>query len=288
MANKRSLSRGLNELLSRSTVRNINAAADLSKDEQRHLPIHHLRPGKYQPRKDIQPESLQELADSIRAQGILQPILVRSLSPDSYEIIAGERRWRAAQLAQLEKVPVFVREISDEMAIAMGLIENIQREDLNPVEQALGLKRLGEEFTLTHEEIAKAVGKSRATVSNLLRLLQLDARVLQMLEKQQLDMGHARALLALTPQQQVDLARRIVSHDLSVRTTEELVRRLQNIGQTTLKVVKLDPDVARLQSELSDKMGTMVKIQHSNKGKGRLVIHYHNLDQLDGILEKIR
>lgn len=286
MATKRSLGRGLNELLSRNVTTLASSAG--VKDEQRQLPIHQLQPGKFQPRKDIQPEALQELADSISAQGILQPILVRSLAKESYEIIAGERRWRAAQLAQLDKVPVFVREISDEMAMAMGLIENIQREDLNPVEQAFGLKRLGEEFQLTHEEIAKAVGKSRVTVSNLLRLLQLDAKVLQMLEKKQLDMGHARALLSLNPSQQIDIARRIAAHDLSVRTTEELVRRLQDTATTKPRAPRLDPDIARLQSEISDKIGAMVKILHGNKGKGRLVIQYHSLDELDGILEKIK
>lgn len=283
MAVKRSLGRGLNELLSRPQPLKTNT----SNEEQHHLPIAALKPGKYQPRKDMHPEALQELAASIRAQGILQPILVRPLSDNHYEIIAGERRWRAAQLAELDKVPVFVRNISDEMAMAMGLIENIQREDLNPVEQAIALQRLVDEFQLTHEEIAKAVGKSRVSISNFLRLLNLDNRVLTMLEKTQLDMGHARALLSLNPNQQFEIAKQVIAKDLSVRVTEELVRSLLQPAPTKPKPAKPDTDVLRLQSELSDKIGATVKIQHSKKGKGKLVIHYHNLDQLDGILDRI-
>ncbi len=287
MAGKRSLGRGLNELLSRSNLVNV-ANATTAQEEQRQLPINYLKPGKYQPRKDMQNDALQELAESIKAQGILQPILVRPLANNHFEIIAGERRWRAAQMAQLEKVPVFVREISDEMAVAMGLIENIQREDLTAIEQAEALKRLGEEFQLTHEEIAKAVGKSRVSISNLLRLLNLDPRVVAMLEKKQIDMGHARALLTLPPAQQVEIARVIIAKDLSVRSTEELVRKLGTTPSTKKVDFKVDPDIARLQSKLADKMGALVKIQHSKKGKGKIVIHYHSLDELDGILEKMQ
>jgi ParB family chromosome partitioning protein len=283
MAVKRSLGRGLNELLSRTQPIKNSAPTE----EQQHLPVVALKPGKYQPRKDMHPEALQELAASIRAQGILQPILVRPLPDNHYEIIAGERRWRAAQLAELDKVPVFVRNISDEMAMAMGLIENIQREDLNPVEQAVALQRLVDEFQLTHEEIAKAVGKSRVSISNFLRLLNLDPRVITMLEKSQLDMGHARALLSLNSNQQFEIAKQVIAKDLSVRVTEELVRTILQPAPAKPKSTKPDTDVLRLQSELSDKIGATVKIQHSSKGKGKLVIHYHNLDQLDGILERI-
>lgn len=285
---KRTLGRGLHELLSgHGEMASLIAPTNPVSETPRQLPIDALRPGKYQPRKEMQQETLQELASSIRAQGVLQPLLVRQLGAAQYEIIAGERRWRAAQLAQLEYVPVFVRDISDEMAMAMGLIENIQREDLNPLEQAEALKRLGEEFQLTHEQIATAVGKSRVSVTNLLRLLQLDKRVLALLAKRQLDMGHARALLALQPAQQVMIAQQIITKDLSVRATEALVRQVITPPPTKPPAMQMDPDVMRLQAQLSDKIGALVRIQHSKKGKGKLLIHYHSLDELDGILERI-
>lgn len=281
---KRTLGRGLSELLS-STQTTTRLAADLQHD--RHfLPIDLLQPGKYQPRREFHAEALQELADSINAQGILQPILARAIAQNRYEIIAGERRWRAAQLAGLHQVPVFIRDISDEAAMAMSLIENIQREDLNVMEQAIALKRLGDEFNMTHEAIAVAVGKSRATISNLLRLLLLDLPVKKMLEKGELEMGHARALLSLEPSQQQHIANIVVARGLSVRETESLARKSTTIVNT--KTPKTDPDIARLQSELSDKLGATVTIQHTNKGKGKLVIHYHSLDELEGILSQVR
>jgi ParB family chromosome partitioning protein len=283
---KRTLGRGLSELLS-STQTTTRLAADLPQDPH-FLPVDLLQPGKYQPRREFDREALQELANSISAQGILQPILVRVIAPNHYEIIAGERRWRAAQLAGLHQVPVFIRDISDEAAVAMSLIENIQREDLNVMEQAIALKRLGDEFDMTHEAIATAVGKSRATVSNLLRLLSLDSSVKKMLEKGELEMGHARALLSLETHQQLHIAHIVVASGLSVRETESLVRKATTAPSANTKPIKADPDIVRLQSELSDKLGAAVTIQHTNKGKGKLVIHYHSLDELEGILSQVR
>lgn len=287
MAIKRSLGRGLTELLSAVQLTDKTNPRNPTIEQPRYLPVDLLQPGKYQPRKKIHPEALQELADSIRAQGILQPLLVRPLGNQTYEIIAGERRWRASQLAGIEEVPVFIRDISNEAAIAMGLIENIQREDLNAMEQAVALKRLGDEFDLTHDDIAKAVGKSRVSISNLLRLLHLEPTVRQMLEKGELEMGHARALLSLQSAQQVLAAKEVITRQLSVRETENLVRKWQaNLPETT-KTKKPDPDVLRLQSELSDKLGASVKVQHNIKGKGKLIIHYHSLEELEGIMEHI-
>ena len=288
MAVKRSsLGRGLNELLSAVQLPELKTASAVG-EQPRYLPVELLQPGKYQPRKKIHPEALQELADSIAAQGILQPLLVRPLDNKQYEIIAGERRWRASQLAKLEQVPVFIREISNEAAIAMGLIENIQREDLNAMEQAVALKRLGDEFDLTHEEIARAVGKSRVSISNLLRLLHLESSVRQMLEKGELEMGHARALLALPDQKQIVAAKLVVDKNLSVRATEELVRTWQEDSpKINKKTNKPNPDVLKLQAQLSDKLGAAVKIQHGARGRGKLVIHYYNLEELEGILEHI-
>lgn len=296
MTVKRSLGRGLNELLSTVRAAEINSAVaktatqtvQAAVESPRTLPIDLLQPGKYQPRKIMQTDALQELADSIRAQGILQPILVRSIEKNRYEIIAGERRWRAAQLAALEHVPVFIREIPDEAAMAMGLIENIQREDLNVVEQAIALKRLIEEFELTHEDAAKAVGKSRVSVSNLLRLLNLEPQVRVLLENGDIEMGHARAILALESSQQLPVAKVAIEKELSVRATEELVRKWQSPTEMKKPIKNTDPDILKLQSELSDKLGAAVKIQHAGKGKGKLVIQYYTLDELDGILQRIR
>lgn len=283
---KRTLGRGLSELLSSvQTVPSALSPQGLS-PEPHFLPIDLLQAGKYQPRREFRPEALQELADSISAQGILQPILARAISQNRYEIIAGERRWRAAQLAGLHQVPVFIRDISDEAAMAMSLIENIQREDLNVMEQAVALKRLGDEFNMTHEAIASAVGKSRVTISNLLRLLQLATPVKVMLEKGELEMGHARALLSLDVTQQIQLAQVVVARHLSVREIESLVRQ-HTTKSTTPKTPKIDPDILRLQSQLSDKLGAAVTIQHAQTGKGKLVIHYHTLDELEGILAHI-
>lgn len=253
------------------------------------LPVELIQRGKYQPRRDMHQEALEELADSIRAQGVMQPIVVRLISENKYEIIAGERRWRATQLAGLDKIPAVVRVVTDEAAIAMALIENIQREDLNPIEEAVALKRLQDEFELTHQEVAQAVGKSRTTVTNLLRLIALDDEVKKLLEHGDLEMGHARALLSLNPEQQRDTARQIAARGLTVRQAEALVRKIQEEkNKGTIGVPPVSADIKRLQTELSETLGAGVSIQHGAKGKGKLVISYNNLDELDGILAHIK
>jgi ParB family chromosome partitioning protein len=254
----------------------------------KHVPIEFIQPGKYQPRMDMRPETLEELAQSIRVQGVMQPIVVRPLSSNKYEIIAGERRWRASQLAGLDKIPVIIKTVADDAAIAMALIENIQRENLNPIEEAVALKRLQDEFHLTQQEVADAVGKSRTAVTNLLRLISLQHEVRTFLEHGDLEMGHARALLALPPEHQVDIARTVIGKNLSVRQTEALVRRLQagNKGGGKNKTA-LDPDIRALQDQLSEKLGAEVLVEHTAKGKGRLILKYGSLDQLDGILAHI-
>ena len=252
------------------------------------LPIEFIQPGKYQPRLDMRPEALEELAESIRSQGVMQPIVVRPITSGKYEIIAGERRWRASQLAGLDRIPVIIREVADNAAIAMALIENIQRENLNPMEEAQALKRLQDEFGLTQQEVADAVGKSRSAVTNLLRLMQLQPEVRTFLEHGDLEMGHARALLALVPEQQGQAARTVISRGLSVRQTEALVRQLLAGKQAKPAGKMLDPDIRSLQDELSEKLGAEVMVDHTAKGKGRLVIKYGSLDQLDGILGRIR
>lgn len=252
----------------------------------RHLPIEFLQRGKYQPRRDMHPEALEELAESIRAQGIMQPIVVRPIGPDKYEIIAGERRWRGAQLAGLDTVPVLVRDVEDRAAIAMALIENIQREALNPMEEAHALHRLIEEFQMTHQAVSEAVGRSRAAVSNLLRLLSLNEDVKRLLENGDLEMGHARALLGLEGERQSQAARTVVAKGLSVRETERLVRQLQ-AGPKPAATPKANPDVRHLEQTLSERLGAKVLIQDS-KGKGKLVIHYNSLDELDGILAHLK
>lgn len=292
---KRGLGRGLNDLGLNELLSDIQAPAsagdnptgDNPNGELRHLPVDMLRPGRHQPRRDMDGEALAELASSIRAQGIIQPIVVRSLVTGGHEIIAGERRWRAAQLAELHEVPVVIRDISDQAATAMALIENIQRENLNAIEEAAALQRLIDEFGMTHEKAAEAVGKSRAMVSNLLRLLTLVEDVRTMVERGDLEMGHARALLALPGDQQSHAAKTVVAKDLSVRETERLVQRIQN-PPTTSDRKSPDPDVLRLQANLSDKLGAGVVIKHTPKGKGKLIISYNNLDELDGILEHIQ
>ena len=251
------------------------------------LPVEFLSRGRYQPRRDMDPEALQELADSIKAQGILQPIVVREIGEQRYEIIAGERRWRAAQLAQLDKVPALIRDFSDEAAIALALIENIQREDLNPLEEALAMQRFAEEFKLTHQEVADAVGKSRAAVSNLLRLLALNEEVKRSLAHGDLDMGHARALLALPSSQQLLASRQIIDKGMTVRQAESLVRQLL-AERPAATDRKPDPNVRQLQDRLSSQLGAVVKIDCNAKGKGRLVISYNSLDELDGILAHIQ
>ncbi len=255
-----------------------------------HIPVEMIQRGRYQPRRDMHQEALEELADSIRAQGVMQPIVLRMIGPEKYEIIAGERRWRATQLAGLEKIPAVIRDVPDEAAIAMALIENIQREDLNPIEEAMALKRLQDEFELTQSEVAQAVGKSRTTVTNLLRLMALSDEVKTLLEHGDLEMGHARALLTLGPDDQKTAARQVVGKGLSVRQTEMLVRNLQEKKHQKSVETPAAPsaDIRRLEEELSDTLGAGVNIQHTAKGKGRLVINYNNLDELDGILAHIK
>lgn len=290
---KRGLGKGLDFLLStvkplESTEQTLAQANHPPTDgDLRNMPIEILQRGKYQPRRDIQPEALQELADSIRAQGILQPLVVRPIGGGQYEIIAGERRWRAAQLASLTEVPVIIRDVPDEAAMAIALIENIQREDLNPLEEAIAIQRLLEEFQLTHQQIAQAVGKSRTTVTNMLRLTQLHMDVQHMLERGDIEAGHAKVLLGLENSLQVHAARIVVAKELSVRETEQLVKRLQTSSSPTPKKDP-GPDIRHLQQKLSDQLGASVQIQHGNKGKGKLVIQYNSLDELEGILEHIK
>ncbi|HAN26171.1 MAG TPA: chromosome partitioning protein ParB [Haliea salexigens] len=293
---KRGLGRGLDALLGAGTQPRelpegeVSAAdGDTPQQVLKDLPVDLIQRGKYQPRRDIDPESLQELADSIRAQGIMQPIVVRPVGERKYEIIAGERRWRAAQLAGLDHVPAVVRDVSDEAAIAMALIENIQREDLNPIEEAIALQRLQQEFQLTQQEVADAVGKSRSTVTNLLRLMSLQSDVRLLLERGDLEMGHARALLGIEGTAQSQAARTVVGKGLSVRQTEALVRGLlARQDQPTEEPPRMDPNIRQLQDDLSQKIGARVQIQHGAKGKGKLVLTYNSLDELDGILSHIR
>ncbi|WP_104203125.1 ParB/RepB/Spo0J family partition protein [Billgrantia saliphila] len=304
MTRKRALGRGLDALIGAGARRRENlelpeveippaedgetAVAPAAAEERlERLPLGQLCRGKYQPRRDIQPEALEELADSIRAQGVMQPIVVRPIGESRYEIVAGERRWRAAQLAELDTIPAVIREVSDEVALALALIENIQRENLNPVEEAMALKRLLEEFELTQQQVADAVGKSRAQVANLLRLLALDPEVQTLLERGDLDMGHARALLALSGAKQRRAAHEVVNKDLTVRDTEALVKRLTQ-GEPKPAATAPSPDVARLETRLGELLGAPVRIQHGRGGKGRLTIRYSSLDELDGILEHIR
>jgi ParB family chromosome partitioning protein len=283
MIKMKGLGRGLDALLAGS-----DAKAD---DELRNLPVDRLKPGKYQPRTRMDPESLAELAASIKAQGVMQPILVRAVDKtpgaERYEIVAGERRWRAAQQAGLGEVPVLVRAIPDEQALAMALIENIQRENLNPLEEAQGLQRLIQEFGLTHQQAADAVGRSRPAASNLMRLLQLSAPVQELLMSGKLDMGHARALLPLPGAQQVAVAQRVVQKELTVRETERLVQQIVNPPKKPATPV-VDRDLVRLQEELSDAVGAAVAIRSNKKGAGKVTIEFGNLDQLEGILGKLR
>ena len=254
----------------------------------RMLPVDIIQRGKYQPRIDMHQESLQDLADSISAQGVVQPIVVRSIGEGRYEIIAGERRWRASQLAGLHEIPAIVRVVEDREAIAIALIENIQREDLNPLEEARALERLIREFEITHEQAAAAVGRSRAAVSNLLRLLDLEDAVKEMVEQGKLEMGHARALLALRAGQQIEAARQVVNRGLTVRATEGLVKSLQRPPPVRLAAVKKDANIQHLETDLSDKLGASVAIRQGRGGKGKLEISYNSLDELDGILEHIQ
>jgi len=253
----------------------------------KNIPIDLIQRGKYQPRTDMHEEALEELSASIKNQGVMQPIVVRPISSDTYEIIAGERRWRATQMAGMDTIPAIVKPVSDEAAIAMALIENIQRENLNPIEEAMALKRLQDEFELTQQEVADAVGKSRVTVTNLMRLIGLHIDVRRMLEHGDLEMGHARALLALPDEQQTSAARLVSGKGLSVRQTEALVRRLTSSAGTVKSNQTSDPDIKNLEDNLAEKLGAKVMIQHTAKGRGKVVVKYNSLDELDGILAHI-
>lgn len=283
------LGRNLSSMLSKSTLQHAvePTASESGQGDAglRTIDVDRIHPGPFQPRSVFEPEALKELADSIREQGVIQPIMVRAVG-DGFEIIAGERRWRAAQQAGLDKIPVVVREVEDEVAVALALIENIQREDLNPLEEAAALKRLVEDFQLTHEEAAKAVGRSRSMVTNLLRLLELPAEVRKLVDARKLGMGHARALLSLGNTQQLAAAREIVKKELSVRQAEALVRRLLNPPPPPVR--RIDPDVKRLEDDLAETLCARVKIQQGKKGKGKLVIAYNSNDELEGIIGHLK
>ena len=299
-AKKRGLGRGLDALLSSSkpapsaskeqdtqnVTEVVQSTVSATDNPLQTLPIEFLHSGKYQPRKDMSEEALEELASSIRSQGIIQPIVVRPVAHNSYEIIAGERRWRAAQIAKLEFVPCIIKDVPDEAAVAIALIENIQREDLNAMEEAIALNRLLNEFELTHQQVADAVGKSRTTVTNLLRLNNLNNDVKILLEHGDIEMGHARCLLALEGEVQSDAARLAVAKALTVRETEKLVRSILEPAPAK-EVIEKDPDVKQLEQQLADNLGAKVEINYNKKGKGKLVISYTNLDELDGILNRI-
>jgi ParB family chromosome partitioning protein len=286
---KRGLGRGLDALLSGPTASALEAqAVRLDEKELQYLPLDVIQRGKYQPRRDMDPQALEELAQSIRAQGVMQPIVVRPIGGGRYEIIAGERRWRASQQAGQERIPAMVREVPDETAIAMALIENIQREDLNPLEEAMALQRLQQEFQLTQQQVAEAVGKSRVTVTNLLRLITLPEGIKTMLAHGDLEMGHARALLGLPEERQLEGARHVVARGLTVRQTEALVRQWLNTTEQPQAEASADPDIVRLEQRLAERLGSPVQIRHGNKGKGQLVIRYNSLDELQGVLAHIR
>ncbi|MFD3299254.1 ParB/RepB/Spo0J family partition protein [Aquipseudomonas alcaligenes] len=286
---KRGLGRGLDALLGGSTAATLEEeAVKVDSRELQHLPLDLIQRGKYQPRCDMDPSALEELANSIKVQGVMQPIVVRPIGGGRFEIIAGERRWRASQQAGLDKIPAMVREVPDEAAIAMALIENIQREDLNPIEEAVALQRLQQEFELTQQQVADAVGKSRVTITNLLRLIALPEEIKTLLAHGDLEMGHARALLGLPLEQQVEGARHVVARGLTVRQTEALVRQWLNSKDKPAEKAKADPDINRLEQRLAEKLGAPVQIKHGAKGKGQLVIRYSSLDELQGVLAHIR
>ncbi|MEQ1816246.1 MAG: ParB/RepB/Spo0J family partition protein [Nitrosomonas sp.] len=279
MTKQKGLGRGLDALLSG------NGNADFAEESLQRLEIAKLQPGKYQPRTNMDQVALAELAESIKAQGVMQPILVRPVNADQYEIIAGERRWRAAQLAGLTEVPALIRKVADESALAMSLIENIQRENLNPLEEAMGIQRLINEFGMTHQTAGEALGNSRSTISNLLRLLNLSAPVQELMMQGKIDMGHGRALLSLAPGQQIKIANVIVQKQLSVRETEKIVNQIEHPALKQVK--KPDRDLLRLQEDVSERLGAQVAIKPKKNGQGNIVIHYTSLDQLDDILSKL-
>ena len=290
---KRGLGKGLDALLS---PRGSMESADSNLDEQlRMLPVDTVGRGRYQPRMEMDQQALEDLANSIRKQGVVQPIVVRPLKgTDNYEIIAGERRWRATQLAGLHEIPAIIKDVSDQTAMCLALIENIQREDLNPMDEARALSRLLQEFDMTHDSVAEAVSRSRSSVSNLLRLLDLNVDVQQLLESGKIEMGHGRTILALEVVNQLEIANKVVKHGLSVRATEQLVKRLKEKGAKTKgnnnrsTSQQMDPNLRSLQEDLSERLGSAVIIKHHKSGKGTLEIRYHSLDELDGILSRIK
>ena len=284
MIKKPGLGRGLDMLLSSAH----SQSTDTEDTVLKRLPVERVRPGQYQPRTRMDADALQELADSIKAQGLVQPIVVRKLNGGEYELIAGERRWRAAQLAGLHDIPAVVRDIPDQAAAAMSLFENIQREDLNALEEAGALRRLIDEFGLTHQQTAEAVGRSRVAVTNLLRLLELQPEVKALLDAGQFEMGHARALLALQGAKQVEIAKLVAQRQLSVRDTERLIKQVLENTNVEIPAFKPSPDVVRLEQRLADTLGAKVAIRYNRSGKGKLVIEYNSLDELDGILEHIQ
>jgi ParB family chromosome partitioning protein len=287
-AKKNPLGRNLSSMLSKSALQHAveNAASEpADRNRLKSLPLDLISPGPYQPRSIFDKDRMEELAESIRHQGVIQPVVVRASGDNKYELIAGERRWRAAQMAGIEKIPAIVREVPDEIAIAMALVENIQRENLNPIEEATALRRLVDEYQMTHQEAGDAVGRSRSSVSNLLRLLELSKEVRELVDARHLEMGHARALLTLEPVLQAKAAREVVSKRLSVRETERLVRRLKNPPNRKTQVT--DPDIQRLQENLSEKLCARVKLTHDASGKGKMVITYNSADEFEGILEKL-
>ena len=305
MNDKKKLGKGLDALLSSGSsqmmasllggrpreAERLSANVDVTTPDRdgdlKNIPVELIQRGKYQPRTDMHEEALEELAASIKTQGVMQPIVVRPISSNKYEIIAGERRWRATQMACLDTIPAIVKPVGDEAAIAMALIENIQRENLNPIEEAMALKRLQDEFELTQQEVADAVGKSRVTVTNLIRLIGLHISVRRMLEHGDLEMGHARALLALPDEEQTSAARMVSGKGLSVRQTEALVRRLTSGSGAVQSKQVSNPDIKNLENKLAEKLGAKVMIQHTAKGKGKVVVRYNSLDELDGILGHI-
>ncbi len=286
-AKRRGLGKGLDALLGAhgSTA---DSTHESNQETLKQIPVDLLQRGKYQPRHDMHSEALEELAQSISKQGVMQPIIVRPVGGNKYEIIAGERRWRASQLAGLDTIPALIRDVPDDAAVAMSLIENIQRENLNPIEEAMALQRLQQEFGLTQQLVAEAVGKSRSTVTNLLRLTSLSEAVKRLLEHGDLEMGHARALLGLSGDMQISTARIVVAKGLSVRQTEALIRKIQSEKEQPEALVKINPDVKALEQRLGERLGAKVIVQTNAKGKGKLVVHYNSLDELDGILAHIR
>lgn len=291
MARKKALGRNLNALLGKTRAAAEKADPDGEALALKELPLDAIQPGRYQPRSAMDPEKLAELSESIKAQGLVQPIVVRPLAkPGTYELIAGERRWRATRMAGKTTIPAIVREVADEATLALALIENIQRENLNPLEEAVALKRLIDEFELTHEQAAQSVGRSRAAVSNLLRLLELAPEVREMVDQRQLDMGHARALLGLDRADQIRAAHQVVNLDLSVRQTEALVRKIrEGKGRDEKKpAAPRSPDIERLEQELTETLCARVSLRHQSSGKGQVMIRYTSLDELDGLLERFR